>query len=83
MKISVATPLLPSLQYHIVNPKGLVIAVLAQYGVMPLAAFCLAKVGIADRMYLETLIISLIIAIIAIFMLLNIFGIIYAFMSRL
>ncbi|XP_061560455.1 hepatic sodium/bile acid cotransporter [Phycodurus eques] len=28
---------------HIVKPKGLVIAVLAQYCVMPLTAFCLAK----------------------------------------
>ncbi|XP_038582266.1 sodium/bile acid cotransporter [Micropterus salmoides] len=28
---------------HIVKPKGVVIAVLAQYGVMPLTAFCLAK----------------------------------------
>lgn len=37
----------PSLQRHIVKPKGVAIAVLAQYGVMPLTAFCLAKVGIA------------------------------------
>ncbi|XP_039981763.1 sodium/bile acid cotransporter [Xiphias gladius] len=29
---------------HIVKPKGVAIAVLAQYGVMPLTAFCLAKV---------------------------------------
>ncbi|KAM4600944.1 hepatic sodium/bile acid cotransporter [Polymixia lowei] len=29
---------------HIVKPKGVVIAVVAQYGVMPLTAFCLAKV---------------------------------------
>ncbi|GLD49637.1 sodium/bile acid cotransporter-like protein [Lates japonicus] len=28
---------------HIVKPKGVAIAVLAQYGVMPLTAFCLAK----------------------------------------
>ncbi|KAM9840224.1 hepatic sodium/bile acid cotransporter [Aulostomus maculatus] len=28
---------------HIVKPKGVVIAVLAQYGIMPLTAFCLAK----------------------------------------
>ncbi|KAM7395141.1 hypothetical protein PAMA_006748 [Pampus argenteus] len=28
---------------HIVKPKGVVIAVLAQYGVMPLTAFCLVK----------------------------------------
>ncbi|XP_047429533.1 sodium/bile acid cotransporter isoform X1 [Mugil cephalus] len=28
---------------HIVKPKGVAIAVLAQYGIMPLMAFCLAK----------------------------------------
>ncbi|XP_072218550.1 hepatic sodium/bile acid cotransporter [Leuresthes tenuis] len=28
---------------HIVKPKGVVIAVLSQYGIMPLTAFCLAK----------------------------------------
>ena len=28
------------------KPKGVAIAALAQYGVMPLTAFCLAKVGI-------------------------------------
>ncbi|XP_026197626.1 sodium/bile acid cotransporter [Anabas testudineus] len=28
---------------HIVKPKGVVIALLAQYGIMPLTAFCLAK----------------------------------------
>lgn len=28
------------------KPKGVAIAVLSQYGVMPLTAFCLAKVGI-------------------------------------
>ncbi|XP_042359453.1 sodium/bile acid cotransporter [Plectropomus leopardus] len=28
---------------HMVKPKGVLIAVLAQYGVMPLTAFCLAK----------------------------------------
>lgn len=27
------------------KPKGVAIAALAQYGVMPLTAFCLAKVG--------------------------------------
>jgi len=36
-----------SLQDHIVKPKGVVIAVLSQYGIMPLTAFCLAKVGTA------------------------------------
>jgi len=30
-----------------VKPKGVMIAVVAQYGVMPLTAFCLVKVGIA------------------------------------
>lgn len=34
-------------QGHIVKPKGVTIAVLAQYGVMPLTAFCLARVCIA------------------------------------
>lgn len=31
-------------QDHILKPKGVAIAVLSQYGVMPLTAFCLAKV---------------------------------------
>ncbi|XP_074471987.1 hepatic sodium/bile acid cotransporter-like isoform X2 [Sebastes fasciatus] len=31
------------IKHHIVRPKGVAIAVLAQYGVMPLTAFCLAK----------------------------------------
>ncbi|XP_044025444.1 sodium/bile acid cotransporter [Siniperca chuatsi] len=31
------------IKHHIVKPKGVAIAVLAQYGVMPLTAFCLAK----------------------------------------
>ncbi|XP_029281181.1 sodium/bile acid cotransporter [Cottoperca gobio] len=31
------------IKIHIMKPKGLAIAVLAQYGVMPLTAFCLAK----------------------------------------
>ncbi|XP_023270782.1 sodium/bile acid cotransporter-like isoform X1 [Seriola lalandi dorsalis] len=35
---------------HIVKPKGVTIAVLAQYGVMPLTAFCLAKVFWLDEM---------------------------------
>ncbi|XP_069564586.1 hepatic sodium/bile acid cotransporter [Brachyistius frenatus] len=31
------------IKHHIMKPKGVVIAILAQYGVMPLTAFCLAK----------------------------------------
>ncbi|XP_023127525.2 hepatic sodium/bile acid cotransporter [Amphiprion ocellaris] len=31
------------IKHHIVKPKGVAIALLAQYGVMPLTAFCLAK----------------------------------------
>ncbi|KAK2889992.1 hepatic sodium/bile acid cotransporter [Channa argus] len=31
------------IKHHIVKPKGVAIAVLAQYGIMPLTAFCLAK----------------------------------------
>ena len=38
--------LFSSLQHHMMKPKGVAIAALAQYGVMPLTAFCLAKVGI-------------------------------------
>ncbi|XP_068564309.1 hepatic sodium/bile acid cotransporter-like [Cebidichthys violaceus] len=34
---------LSKLKRHIVKPKGVTIAVLAQYGVMPLIAFCLVK----------------------------------------
>ncbi|XP_075940034.1 hepatic sodium/bile acid cotransporter-like [Anarhichas minor] len=34
---------LSKMKHHIVKPKGVVIAVLAQYGVMPLIAFCLVK----------------------------------------
>lgn len=37
--------LFPLFQGHIVKPKGVSIAVLAQYGVMPLTAFCFVKVG--------------------------------------
>lgn len=37
--------LFPVFQGHIVKPKGVSIAVLAQYGVMPLTAFCFVKVG--------------------------------------
>lgn len=29
---------------HILNPKGAVIALLAQFGIMPLAAFCISKI---------------------------------------
>ncbi|XP_061563507.1 hepatic sodium/bile acid cotransporter [Cololabis saira] len=32
---------------HILKPKGVAIAVLSQYGIMPLTAFCLVKVGAA------------------------------------
>uniref|UniRef100_A0A3Q0RVK2 Hepatic sodium/bile acid cotransporter n=1 Tax=Amphilophus citrinellus TaxID=61819 RepID=A0A3Q0RVK2_AMPCI len=32
------------IKHHIMKPKGVVIAVLAQYGIMPLTAFCLTKV---------------------------------------
>ncbi|KAK2856033.1 hypothetical protein Q5P01_004768 [Channa striata] len=32
------------IKHHIVKPKGVAIALLAQYGIMPLTAFCLAKV---------------------------------------
>ncbi|KAG7222671.1 hypothetical protein INR49_026280 [Caranx melampygus] len=35
---------------HIVKPKGVTIAVLAQYGVMPLAAFCFVKAFQLDGM---------------------------------
>ncbi|XP_034999998.2 sodium/bile acid cotransporter [Hippoglossus stenolepis] len=34
---------LPKIKMHIMKPKGLVIALLSQYGVMPFTAFCLAK----------------------------------------
>lgn len=34
------------LQNYIMKPKGLAIAAMAQYGIMPLTAFCLVKVGI-------------------------------------
>lgn len=33
-------------QYHLMKPKGVAIAVVSQYVIMPLTAFCLAKVGI-------------------------------------
>lgn len=33
------------LQNYIMKPKGLAIAAMAQYGIMPLTAFCLVKVG--------------------------------------
>ncbi|XP_068198697.1 hepatic sodium/bile acid cotransporter [Antennarius striatus] len=32
------------IKHHLMKPKGVAIALLAQYGVMPLSAFCLAKV---------------------------------------
>ncbi|XP_030577906.1 sodium/bile acid cotransporter-like isoform X2 [Archocentrus centrarchus] len=32
------------IKYHLMKPKGVAIAVVAQYGIMPLTAFCLAKV---------------------------------------
>ncbi|XP_076023349.1 hepatic sodium/bile acid cotransporter [Genypterus blacodes] len=32
------------IKHHIMKPKGVLIAVVAQYGVMPLTAFCFAKV---------------------------------------
>ncbi|KAM3603051.1 uncharacterized protein V6R79_015811 [Siganus canaliculatus] len=35
---------LTKIKQHIVKPKGVAIAVVSQYGVMPLTAFCLAKV---------------------------------------
>ncbi|XP_068610198.1 hepatic sodium/bile acid cotransporter-like [Brachionichthys hirsutus] len=35
---------LPKIKHHLMKPKGVAIALLAQYGVMPLSAFCLAKV---------------------------------------
>lgn len=38
----------PPSQGHIVRPKGVAIALMAQYGFMPLIAFCLVKVGKAQ-----------------------------------
>ncbi|XP_067240035.1 hepatic sodium/bile acid cotransporter [Chanodichthys erythropterus] len=34
---------IPKIKNHLTKPKGVAIAVLAQYGIMPLTAFCLAK----------------------------------------
>ncbi|XP_049445509.1 sodium/bile acid cotransporter [Epinephelus fuscoguttatus] len=45
------------IKHHIVKPKGVAIALLAQYGVMPLTAFCLAKVfQLADMLAVVVLI---------------------------
>lgn len=35
---------LSKIKDHVVNPKGAVIALLAQFGIMPLAAFSIAKI---------------------------------------
>ncbi len=48
-KIAVPTHPFASLQRHILKPKGVAIAVLSQYGVMPLTAFSLAKVSVAVK----------------------------------
>lgn len=33
----------PKIKKHLIKPKGVAIAIVAQYGIMPLTAFCLAK----------------------------------------